>query len=476
MRGYVPTPDNLVDQMVDLLFRDNPPSAISKILDPGCGPGAFISGIIRWCKRHCQPIPMITGIELDPNRADEARQIFEDVPEVSIQQSDFLSTCDNPIYDYVVANPPYVSILNLDSEEKERYRSEYRSARGRFDLYMLFMEKAIRQCISEAILVFVTPEKYTYVNSGSGIRRILTKHHVTDLLMVKEGIFNSVIAYPAISRIAIDSSGETRFSPRNGQTRLVNLPKGVESWRDSFSSHTTTLERYHTEFTLKDFCTRISCGVATGADSLFVFPREELPTRFRPFAWPTIAGRQLKPDSNSIPSESVMLVPYDRSAQLLNIEELGAFGEYLLSPKTCNRLRKRSCTERKPWYAFHDNPPMKDLVQPKIICKDICALPHFWVDDSGSVIPRHSVYYIIPDTPTLLKPITDFLNSSRVKEWIVQNAQRASNGYLRVQSSMLKRLPIPDEIAGQWYGIKQSEAQSLPLFAGSTMPVRSRRC
>jgi hypothetical protein len=48
MRGFVPTPDAVVDRMVEKLFAHRSPKADEMLLDPGCGPGAFISGVIRW--------------------------------------------------------------------------------------------------------------------------------------------------------------------------------------------------------------------------------------------------------------------------------------------------------------------------------------------------------------------------------------------------------------------------------------------
>ena len=49
MKGFVPTPTETVDGMVELLFRERPPGSHDRVLDPGCGAGAFIEGIIRWC-------------------------------------------------------------------------------------------------------------------------------------------------------------------------------------------------------------------------------------------------------------------------------------------------------------------------------------------------------------------------------------------------------------------------------------------
>lgn len=60
------------------------------------------------------------------------------------------------------------------------------------------------------------------------------------------------------------------------------------------------------------------------------------------------------------------------------------------------RLLARTCVKRKPWYAFHETPPLPLILRPKILCKDICERPYFWLDRSGHFIPRHSVYYLVP--------------------------------------------------------------------------------
>jgi 16S rRNA A1518/A1519 N6-dimethyltransferase RsmA/KsgA/DIM1 with predicted DNA glycosylase/AP lyase activity len=90
MRGFVPTQPTTVDQMVELLFKDKWPKETDRILDPGCGPGAFIDGILRWCKHNNAKPPQIIGIELDEERAEEARNKFANIPQIEIISRDFL--------------------------------------------------------------------------------------------------------------------------------------------------------------------------------------------------------------------------------------------------------------------------------------------------------------------------------------------------------------------------------------------------
>jgi len=40
---------------------------------------------------------------------------------------------------------------------------------------------------------------------------------------------------------------------------------------------------------------------------------------------------------------------------------------------------------------------MEDILQPKLLCQDIAEAPQFWIDEEGDVIPKHTVYYLIPE-------------------------------------------------------------------------------
>ena len=85
---------------------------------------------------------------------------------------------------------------------------------------------------------------------------------------------------------------------------------------------------------------------------------------------------------------------------------------------------------------------------PKILCKDIGAAPFFAVDREGSILPRHSVYYIVPADADHLDALASFLNSSFAQQWLRDHCQRAANGFIRLQSHVLKRLPVPGSFVG----------------------------
>ncbi|MGH7949928.1 MAG: TaqI-like C-terminal specificity domain-containing protein, partial [Candidatus Binataceae bacterium] len=142
-----------------------------------------------------------------------------------------------------------------------------------------------------------------------------------------------------------------------------------------------------------------------------------------------------------------MLIPYSLDGRLLAEQKLGAMKSYLSQPQRMQQLQGRTCVRRKPWYAFHETPPLSEILRPKILCKDITARPRFWIDRSGALVPRHSVYYLVPREPGEIHKLCEYLNSEAVREWLSSHCQRAANGFLRLQSSILKKLPIPESIA-----------------------------
>lgn len=441
MKGFVPTPVGTVDAMVDLLFHGRPPRADDKVLDPGCGTGEFIDGIIRWCARQGTALPHITGIESDPRHMPLLAEKYEQLPNVRILHADFLSN-DRTSYDLIVGNPPYVAITALSATEKAQYRAHYTAARGRFDLYLLFFEQALRNLAPGGRLVFITPEKYLYVESAGPLRDLLARHHVEEIDLVSEDTFGELVTYPMITVVRSARPGRTRVRRRDGSQVTVTLPLGQGSWLPLFSG---AVIQKGTK-SLGEICVRISCGVATGADDAFVKLAADLDPGLLRFARPTIAGREITHQQTDLLWRYVMLMPYDSHGRLLSWARLGALRRHLMNADVRRRLMARTCAVRKPWYSFHETPPLRELLRPKILCKDICETPRFWADRSGEIVPRHSVYYLVPRNPAAIDVILAYLESPVAHEWLYQNCQRASKGFLRLQSRVLRRLPLPADV------------------------------
>jgi len=438
VKGFVPTPDQVVDGMVAKLFHGRPPGPDSMVLDPGCGTGAFVEGVARWCHGHGSSMPKVLGIESDSTHLQEARRRVGHLQSVTLTNEDFLAHRQG-LFDYIVGNPPYVPITGLSEDERRNYRQRYTTATGRFDLYLLFFEQALRLLKPGGRLVFVTPEKFLYVRTAEPLRRALGALAVEEIHFIDESTFGDLTTYPTVTTVHnVSPRIQSRIILRDGSRSQVRLPPDGASWLPAING--TSAER--PEYTLADICLRISCGVATGADEVYVTKTSQLTKSLERFAFPTIAGREISLEKGLSALHS-MLIPYARSGALLGERQLGELGIYLNEPERRRRLLARTCVTRKRWYAFHENPPLADILRPKILCKDITSRPFFLVEETGEIVPRHSVYYIVPRGPSSIQELCEYLNSGTAQAWLSANCQRAANGFLRLQSHVLKQMPVP---------------------------------
>lgn len=90
--AYYPTPYSVVKQLLPKIkFKPE-----LKILEPSCGCGRILEGL------RAIGLNNVTGVEIFPNRVEEARQ-----KGFSVHQANFLETAADPSFDLVIMNPPF---------------------------------------------------------------------------------------------------------------------------------------------------------------------------------------------------------------------------------------------------------------------------------------------------------------------------------------------------------------------------------
>ena len=79
-------------------------------------------------------------------------------------------------FDIVIGNPPYVSVWNIDKKYKSQYEKTYVTAKGHYDIYVLFYEMAISNLHDKGVLSFITSNKWMAQSYGKELRKLFLKN------------------------------------------------------------------------------------------------------------------------------------------------------------------------------------------------------------------------------------------------------------------------------------------------------------
>ena len=103
-------------------------------------------------------------------------------------------------FDIIIGNPPYVRIQSRDKAESNYFRKKYNSPFGSFDLYVVFLEKALRLLKPGGRLGFITSGKFLKNEYGKKIRQILKDETTIELIidLSELQVFPDATTYPVI--------------------------------------------------------------------------------------------------------------------------------------------------------------------------------------------------------------------------------------------------------------------------------------
>lgn len=194
--GRVYTPDYLVKVILDFGGYDKPNILKKHVIDNSCGDGAFLTEIVR---RYCASFltqkqdlsklkheleTYIHGIELDAVECDKCILNLNKVVEEygiskvkwDITNADTL-TVDrfNAKMDYVVGNPPYVRVHNLENSYENVKKFKFAEG-GMTDLFIVFFEIGFNMLAKGGLMCLITPSSWLGSLAGTHLRQYIYTH------------------------------------------------------------------------------------------------------------------------------------------------------------------------------------------------------------------------------------------------------------------------------------------------------------
>ena len=143
MLGQIFTPPAVVKAM--LALRHN----AGRTLEPACGDGAFFSQLHN-----------AVGLEIDPAHC----------PPGALNQ-DFFAYPEQEKFATVIGNPPYVRFQDIPPSTRRLLKSDLLD--GRSNLYLFFIEKAVRLLQPGGELIFITPRDFLKATGAVRLNRWL---------------------------------------------------------------------------------------------------------------------------------------------------------------------------------------------------------------------------------------------------------------------------------------------------------------
>lgn len=285
--------------IVNFIIKELAPSFSAKCLDPSCGCGAFLIGLVDYfTRKYKKSIKQtirenIYGSDIlnyNIKRTQLILSIAGLLNDEIIEESDFnlynqdsLKTNWTNTFDIIVGNPPYVKYQDLTDENRKFLIENWRTINnGTFNLYFAFFELGYKLLNKEGKLGYITPNNYFTSLAGLSLRQYFTQmkclERVIDFRHKK--VFDAQ-TYTAITfintkknetilfdKVQDNESCEAFLNKANGSpNQLKNL--NVKKWRLLKKDEQKNIKIIESIGTPINKLFNIAAGIATLKDEVF---------------------------------------------------------------------------------------------------------------------------------------------------------------------------------------------------------------
>ena len=482
--GQVYTPRPIVEKMLKPVIAGE--LANKAIGDPACGSGDFLIPIAEEVFRRIRDktertegllytLYHLTGYDIDAEAvalckqrlAESAERILGYRPDEvgRIMHADALDAfgMGENTFDYVVGNPPYVRIQNLESHRRDRIKAEgWRYFHGASDLYFVFYELGIRLLKEGGELIYISPSGWLRNDAGRAMRKDLATNH-TVLSIIDHGtkpVFPKVSTYTCIIHIrrTCDSSVKPVAHKHtvDGVDEDCVLTRG-KRWTVLPRTRVAHCGRSKKLGDIAD----IHIGIQTLADKVFILEAmntgEDIITcQFR--------GQTIRLEKEAVRKilkvsvmqggddniHRVVIYPYNSDGKLLPEQEFQLMYPlaYAWLRENKSRLlgRDKGMFDPLRWYAYGRAVSIRSGFGKKILTSEMNKEPNFQMCTDPKAL-FYSGYCLKPHMGVDWNALLAVLNSDDMKEYIRAYSQPYQSGWYSYAKRYISDFPVsPDAI------------------------------
>lgn len=390
-------------------------------------------------------------------------------------------------FDCVIGNPPYIKTQELQKSHPhliELYKKIYTSgSTGNYDIYILFIEKALSLINRNGLIGFICPHKFFNSTYGMKIRELLSQKKALNKVLhfgVNQ-IFENATTYTCL--LFLTGQPQEKFEyyefrdeindiedALNSRISYFNIKSNVvdsSNWVFVNSEENNFLEKMRlNKPTLIDIATNIFQGPKAGADPVFIVKlldvgkknslcySSSIQNEFKienSIIKPYVKGKYIRRYNIEKTTESIIF-PYNKEGKLISEEELKA--DYPLAYKyLSDKENKRILLQREEgrfkniWWSYSRPQNMQILDRLKILTPFNAFKSSFSLDSSGDFIFSAGVsgaYGILirKDVPITYYYLLGILNSRLLDKFLKTISTALRGGFFSYENKYIRQLPI----------------------------------
>ena len=468
--GQVFTPKEIVDFMIKKIN----PSITNSIIEPACGDGVFILGLLDFFleqENHIHDIKYwfehkLVALDVDDEVLQQCKynvmQWFskydiEDINLSNIKCVDALTyvtcglfeTTNNPLsFDICIGNPPYIQAKHMDTSQLDFIKNNFKSCQKyKPNLYYAFIEKFLT--LSNR-LMFIVPNSFLSNLSGKYIAELVSKHSVSEIINFQDDQqFPNVDTYTCIIDLSLSVNNTNALESmvecnKHKTTRTEDHnPCGM----DMISSVLTILPKLPDNWTLSKNQIVCSFTLANSVydvnESLFENAKNELDLAIKD----GVVRKKIDGKNNNqlviFPYYDGKIIPESKLKQ-----DFPIIYQHLLDNKLILDKRDKGKGVNYPvWYQYGRT---QGLNNPKFNHKEIVWFSNYYahnkcepvfvkLDDKFQYVLKNGMGIIINNDKEK-QFWKSFINNKAIWKHITDNSQIISGGYYHLRISKIKNI------------------------------------
>ena len=383
---------------------------------------------------------------------------------------------DNGGFDIVIGNPPYIGFQKVP--DKEYHKSHFFSANGKYDFYVLFIERGLGLLNEKGIVSFICPSYFYKRNYGKNIRQlILSKTNIKYIADFSDfQIFDSALTYTCIFGAQMGKKADENIKILSEKLSdidayYVNQDKLTEpSWNLEKKENNSVLEKVMSKSVHKfgDITKSISQGIVTGFNDVYYISEDIVRTQGLELEYFVHAykGKDIR-GGKLLENGMYLFYPYEIDSKGKTVpiseekikENAPRLYEYLESNKEKLLSRGYFAKSNKEWYELWNPRKKEHFYHKKFVFAELSMFNDFALVDEcfytdsacgAELLDEYSKYY----SYLLL-----YLNSDITTYIYKKVSVPKANGYSIYKNAFLKELPIlfPEGDLSKFVDMNQEE-------------------